>query len=42
MEFNFGLGIDKDARHVVLMCGSMGCGPIPKMIDELKAEETKA
>ncbi len=32
------LGIDKDARHVVLMCGSMGCGPIPKMIEELKKE----
>ena len=31
------LGIDKDARHVVLMCGSMGCGPISKIAGKLSA-----
>lgn len=30
------LGIPENFHHIVMMCGSMGCGPIPKMINEFK------
>ncbi len=30
------LGIPESSRHVVMMFGSMGCGPIPKLTSELK------
>lgn len=29
------LGIPADARHLLVMCGSMGCGPIQKMVEHL-------
>lgn len=32
------LGIDPEQTHIVLMCGSMGCGPIGKLTDALLRE----
>lgn len=31
-------GIPTDAPHLLLMCGSMGCGPLEKMMDILEAD----
>lgn len=32
------LGIDADMRNVLLMCGSMGCGPIKSLTESISAE----
>ena len=29
------IGIQPDQRHLLIMCGSMGCGPIKKLVKEL-------
>lgn len=29
------LGISAEHKHILLMCGSMGCGPIQKMVEKL-------
>ena len=31
------LGLPEDCRHLLVMCGSMGCGPIREMVDEMAA-----
>lgn len=36
------LGIPESSRHVVMMFGSMGCGPIPKLTMELKRRLPKS
>ena len=32
--------VPADAAHILMMCGSMGCGPMEEMLDVLSAEES--
>ncbi len=34
------LGLPQKCRHIVMMCGSMGCGPIPKLSKALSSRMT--
>ena len=33
-------GVPANASHLLMMCGSMGCGPMEEMLDVLSAEES--
>ena len=34
-------GIDPRKTHLLVMCGSMGCGPIPELVDRLQEKMTE-
>ena len=35
------LGIRSNSKHLLIMCGSMGCGPIAKMMKQISKEMTE-